>query len=45
MRTSACTDTLDKLVNKAIYLNNNLYKLQIKARAYRPKYTSKKGKK
>jgi hypothetical protein len=31
MRTAAYTNSLDKLINKAIYLNNNLYKLQIKA--------------
>jgi hypothetical protein len=45
MRTSACTDTLDELVNEAIRLDNDLYELQIEARAYRPEYTSKKGKK
>jgi hypothetical protein len=31
MRTAACTNSLDELINKVIYFNNNLYKLQIKA--------------
>jgi hypothetical protein len=44
MRTSACTNTLDKLINKAIRLNNNLYELQLKSRAYKLEYVSKKGK-
>ena len=42
MRTNARTDTLDELINEAIRLDNDLYELQIEARAYRPEYVPKK---
>jgi hypothetical protein len=44
MRTNARTDSLDELINEAIRLDNDLYELQIEARAYRPEYVPKKGK-
>jgi hypothetical protein len=44
MRTNARTDTLDELINEAIRLDNDLYELQIEARAYCPDYTTKKEK-
>jgi hypothetical protein len=31
MRSGARTNSLDKLINKAIRINNNLYELQIEA--------------
>jgi hypothetical protein len=42
MRTAARTNSLDELINEAIRLNNDLYELQIEARAYRPEYVPKK---
>jgi hypothetical protein len=42
MRTNARTDSLDELINETIRLDNELYELQLEARAYKPEYVSKK---
>jgi hypothetical protein len=34
IRSRATTETLDQLINKAIRINNNLYKLKLKEQAY-----------
>jgi hypothetical protein len=42
MRSAARTDSLDELINEAIRLDNDLYELQIEARAYKHEYVPKK---
>jgi hypothetical protein len=35
MRINATTNTLDKLINKSIQINNKLYQLRLETKSYR----------